>query len=233
MKTVIALAGQPNTGKSTLFNVLTGSRQHVGNWPGKTVEKKTGFFTHKGRILEIIDLPGSYSLSANSPEEKITRDYILEEKPDCIVVTVDGSQMERTLFMLAEVCQLPVPVILAVTMVDIAAGLGEEIITDKLAEMSGVDVVALNVTKGYGLDEFHHAVEHCLAASSENKRQSVSFHPLARELGAELDDLQYPLWSSGKLLEGDSDILNTLSARYPSEKWQKIEQVFKAKVRLH
>ena len=98
----VALLGQPNSGKSTLFNALTGLRQHVGNWPGKTVEKKEGSFTFKGNEYKVADLPGSYSLSANSDEEVITRDYIASGEADVVCILADSSQLERSLFMTAD-----------------------------------------------------------------------------------------------------------------------------------
>ena len=100
----IALLGQPNAGKSTFFNYLTGSNQHVGNWPGKTVEKKTGAFVYKGNLYHITDLPGSYSLSANSPEEIVTRDFIASGQADLVCILADASQLERSMFIVAD-CQ--------------------------------------------------------------------------------------------------------------------------------
>lgn len=120
-KFTIALAGQPNTGKSTVFNRLTGSRQHVGNWPGKTVEQKTGVFDIAGKHYSLVDLPGTYSLTANSLEERISRSYILDERPDLVIAMVDASQLERSLYILAELVMLPAPVIMVLNMMDVAA----------------------------------------------------------------------------------------------------------------
>jgi ferrous iron transport protein B len=118
---VVGLAGQPNVGKSTIFNLLTGLSQHVGNWPGKTVERKEGNYVGEGNHLRIIDLPGTYSLNASSEEERITRDFILREQPDVIVMIADASALERNLYLLAELLVLPVPVVLGLNMMDVAA----------------------------------------------------------------------------------------------------------------
>ncbi len=120
-ETVIALLGQPNSGKSTLFNALTGMRQHVGNWPGKTVEKKEGTFSHNGKDYLVADLPGTYSLSANSDEEMITRDYIASGKADVVCILADSSQLERSLYMLADYAGITLPCFLVLNMSDVAA----------------------------------------------------------------------------------------------------------------
>ena len=108
-KKTIALLGQPNSGKSTLFNGLTGMKQHVGNWPGKTVEQKQGSFSHDGEEYVVMDLPGTYSLSANSDEEIVTRDYISSGKADVVCILADSSQLERSLFMLSDYAGIKVP----------------------------------------------------------------------------------------------------------------------------
>ena len=108
----IALLGQPNSGKSTLFNGLTGSRQHVGNWPGKTVERKDGFFSYNDVTYKIVDLPGTYSLSANSDEEVVTRNYISSGEANLVCILADASQLNRSLFMLADYAGIHVPVVL-------------------------------------------------------------------------------------------------------------------------
>ena len=117
-KLTIALTGNPNSGKSTVFNELTGGRQHVGNWPGKTVEKKEGSFKFKDIDFEVVDLPGTYSLTAYSQEEKIARDFIIEKQPDAVVSIVDAANLERNLYLTLQVLELGVPVILALNMMD-------------------------------------------------------------------------------------------------------------------
>ena len=120
-KYVIALLGQPNSGKSTIFNALTGLRQHVGNWPGKTVEKKEGSFARGGKEYLVADLPGTYSLSANSDEEIITRDYIASGKADVVCILADSSQLERSLYMLSDYAGIDVPCFLVLNLADVAA----------------------------------------------------------------------------------------------------------------
>ena len=121
---VIALLGQPNSGKSTIFNMITGSHQHVGNWPGKTVDQKEGEFHYNGQRMILADLPGSYSLSAGSDEEVITRDYITSGNADLVLVMADASQLKRSLYMLADFAGTPVPAVLVLNMMDVANGQG-------------------------------------------------------------------------------------------------------------
>ena len=128
----IALLGQPNSGKSTIYNNLTGSRQHVGNWAGKTVEKNEGSYTYQGTAYTVTDLPGSYGLSGNSDEEIITTDFIRSGQSDLTVVLVDASQLERSMFMLAEFARLEKPAILVLNMMDVAKGLGKSVNADAL-----------------------------------------------------------------------------------------------------
>ncbi|NWG73301.1 MAG: 50S ribosome-binding GTPase [Rubrivivax sp.] len=117
---LVGLAGQPNVGKSTVFNLLTGLRQHVGNWTGKTVERKEGRGSVEGVPFALVDLPGTYSLTANSPEERIARDFILHERPDVVVMVANAAALERNLYLLAELLVLPVPVVLGLNMMDVA-----------------------------------------------------------------------------------------------------------------
>ena len=139
----IALLGQPNSGKSTLFNGLTGSRQHVGNWPGKTVERKDGSFSHNGITYQIVDLPGTYSLSANSDEEVVTRDYIASGQADLVCILADASQLNRSLFMLADYAGIHVPVVLLLNMMDVATTQGKKINIAKMEKTLGIPVIPM------------------------------------------------------------------------------------------
>jgi ferrous iron transport protein B len=155
MKTdlTIALAGNPNAGKTSLFNALTGARQHVGNWPGKTVEKKEGTFRYQGLTCQVVDLPGTYSLSAYSPEEVITRDYILDEQPDIVINVVDASNLERNLYLTVQLLELGAPLLIALNLIDIAQGRGIQIDRASLSSLLGhVPIVETVGNRGQGLD---------------------------------------------------------------------------------
>ena len=149
----IALAGNPNAGKTTIFNALTGSNQHVGNWPGKTVEQKTGNFQYDDCEIELVDLPGTYSLSAYSPEEVIARDFILNESPDLVVIVVDAANLERNLYLAVQVLEQEVPSIIVLNMIDMAAARGFQIDIDQLSQTLQVPVVTAVARKGRGLKE--------------------------------------------------------------------------------
>ena len=155
----IALAGNPNVGKSTVFNALTGSRQHVGNWPGKTVEKKEGIFKHNNTELSVVDLPGTYSLSAYSLEEQITRDYIVEEQPEVVVDVVDAANIERNLYLTAQILETGIPVIIVLNMKDQADARGLKIDVAQLSEiLGGTPVIPMVASRGQGLDELKQAI---------------------------------------------------------------------------
>ena len=146
MSAGIALLGQPNSGKSTIYNNLTGARQHVGNWAGKTVEKNEGSYTYGGTKFTVTDLPGSYGLSGNSDEEIITTDYIRSGESELTVVLVDASQLERSMFMLAEFARLDKPALLVLNMIDVAKDMGKEIDTAALEKKLGIPVLPFNAT---------------------------------------------------------------------------------------
>jgi len=144
----IALLGQPNSGKSTVFNQLTGARQHVGNWPGKTVEKNDGSFTYNGKKIEIVDLPGSYALSGNSDEEIITEEFIKSGKADLVCILVDASQLERSMYMVSEFASMEKPAILLLNMMDVAKKQNKEVDDKRLSEKLGIPVLPFTAADG-------------------------------------------------------------------------------------
>jgi len=153
----IALAGNPNAGKSTVFNALTGARQHVGNWPGKTVEKKEGTCKRDGYEIQVVDLPGTYSLTAYSLEEVITRDYIIEEKPDVVIDVVDAANLERNLYLAIQILELGVPLVIALNMSDIADARGLRIDVERMSQgLNDTPVVPTVANKGKGIDDLLH-----------------------------------------------------------------------------
>jgi ferrous iron transport protein B len=157
----IALAGNPNAGKTTIFNTLTGLHQHTGNWPGKTVEKKEGEIEHGKLKINIIDLPGTYSLTAYSPEEIIARNYIIEERPDVVINVVDATNLERNLYLTVQLLELDVPVILALNMIDELQRNGAKINVDQLSLLLGnVPVVQTAANHGKGIPDLLNKAVH-------------------------------------------------------------------------
>jgi ferrous iron transport protein B len=155
----LALTGNPNVGKSTVFNALTGSRQHVGNWPGKTVEKKEGIFRHHGLAVNIVDLPGTYSLSSYSIEEQVARDFIVKEKPKAVIDVVDAANLERNLYLTAQILETGIPLIIVLNMVDQARARGLKIDAQKLSDLlGGTPVIPMTARRGQGLEALQQAI---------------------------------------------------------------------------
>jgi len=184
----VALVGNPNTGKTTLFNALAGMRQHVGNYPGVTVETKKGQLRHAGQTVDIVDLPGTYSLAPRSPDEMVAVDLILgqqrgEARPDVVVSIVDASNLERNLYLTTQTLELGVPVVIALNMIDVAERQGMKIDARRLAERLGVPVLATQANKGRGLEQLKKAI---VAAAAEGAvHPGVPFpEPFEREVAA-------------------------------------------------
>lgn len=203
-----ALAGNPNCGKTTLFNNLTGSTAHVGNWPGVTVDKKTGTYKKCPEPVEIIDLPGIYSLSPYTPEEVIARNYILDEKPDCIINIVDATNLERNLYLTTQVMEIDVPVVIALNMMDEVEKLGNKIDEKLLEERLGLPVVKISALKETGLEEL---MKRAYAASlkkraGETVLESSALSHLIGDVKIALkgQGVENPLFHAVKLVENDS-----------------------------
>lgn len=155
----IALAGNPNAGKSTIFNALTGLNQHTGNWPGKTVEKRTGECRYQNLTIDIVDLPGTYSLSAYSPEELIARTFLLEEHPDAVINVVDATNLERNLYLTVQLLEMGIPTVVALNMTDDLHRQGASIDTRKLSQALCAPIVPTIANRGKGIQEvLQHAV---------------------------------------------------------------------------
>ncbi len=226
----VALAGQPNVGKSTIFNLLTGLSQHVGNWPGKTVERKEGVYSHNGTEVHIVDLPGTYSLTANSAEEVIARDFIIRERPEVVVAVVNASSMERNLYLVAELLPLPSPVIVAVNMMDVAHQQGVNVEPKVLEAALGVPVVPMVATKNQGIRELVEAIDSLVqdGAVYEPKRPEIKGDHgevlrEIRELVSPYVPEPYPKeWIAVKLLEGDEEILKMMEQCLPEDVWERV-----------
>lgn len=219
-ETVVALLGQPNSGKSTLFNALTGMRQHVGNWPGKTVEKKEGSFKHNGADYLVADLPGTYSLSANSDEEIITRDYIASGKADVVCILADSSQLERSLYMLADYAGITVPCFLVLNMSDVAKEQGKTIDAAELEKKLGIPVVLFSAPDIKAYDGFYSALERAVKGKTvlnpeelEVKYVELDAYDRIKEL---IPDNIIPgyskVWLATKAVEGDAPVIAKIKA---------------------
>jgi ferrous iron transport protein B len=180
---IIALAGNPNAGKSTIFNALTGARQRVGNWPGKTVEKKEGVFSHNQIEMTVVDLPGTYSLSAYSLEEEIARDFLIEEHPQVVVNVVDASNLERNLYLTVQILETGLPLILVLNMLDIATARNITIDTDRLTQLLGVPVIPMVARNDRGLDALKDSLV-SLVQAYESSSSSPPDQPTATQSSA-------------------------------------------------
>ena len=218
----VALAGNANVGKSVIFNQLTGLHQHVGNWPGKTVERAEGTLSFGGYTIDVLDLPGIYSLSTFSIEELISREYIAVERPDVLVNVVDASVLERNLFFTLQLLELEPRMVVALNQVDIAESKGIHIDAGRMSELLGVPVIPTVATKNIGLQEL--MMEVIEVASGERRRPSAirfgaeverRIEELAEEVG-EVETPYPPRWVAIKLLEGDDEVRRMIHRLKPS-----------------
>jgi ferrous iron transport protein B len=224
---VVALAGTPNVGKSTVFNLLTGLSQHVGNWPGKTVEQKTGVLRHDGLTIQLVDLPGTYSLTANSVEEQIARDYLAKEKPDLVVALLNAASLERNLYFVAELSELCPRLLIALNMMDVAQQEGIKINPGALQSALNIPVIPIVARKNQGVKELLEAIARECKEPSHNRAAihieagSAIEADIAHVEGflTDADTTPYPRhWAAMKLLEGDSQIGKLLNDRLPPDR---------------
>ena len=203
-----ALAGNPNCGKTTLFNALTGSTAHVGNWPGVTVDKRTGTYKKSEEPVEIVDLPGIYSLSPYTPEEVIARNFVLDENPDCIINIVDATNLERNLYLTTQLMEIDVPMVIALNMADVLDERGDTIDVRSLEKRIGFPVVEVSALKGKNVDLL---MQRALEAVKEKRagvtvlKDSLLGSAIANaEIALKLKDVPAPLFHAVKLVEKDA-----------------------------
>ncbi len=216
---VVALAGNPNTGKSTVFNALTGLRQHTGNWPGKTVARAEGGFDYTGKRFKLVDLPGTYSLLSTSPDEEVARNFILFGQPDVTVVVADATRLERNLNLVLQVLEITDRAVLCLNLMDEARRHGVTVDDRQLARDLGVPVIPTAARSGEGLPELLQAIHDMAAAPSVPRPHRMSSEPaalkqplnqLCRQLESAYPGLPNPRWVAMRLLGGDDQIAEAL-----------------------
>ena len=230
---VIALAGNPNAGKTTLFNAITGARQHVGNYPGVTVEKKEGLYELEGQRLKIVDLPGTYSLTAYSVEEVVARDFLVKDRPQVVVNIVDAANLERNLYLTCQFCEMNLPLVVALNMVDVAKDRGIAIDAEQLSALLGVPVVPIVARTGTGVEAL---MREALAMARQGPGPEHPAISYGEDLDSALLSMEaeiaktpalarlYPgRWLGVKVLEGDQRIVDQVKAAAPDPASRLIE----------
>ncbi|HBZ6546260.1 TPA: ferrous iron transport protein B [Clostridium perfringens] len=226
----IALAGNPNCGKTSLFNLLTKSRQHIGNWPGVTVEKKEGTLKFKGESYKVIDLPGTYSLGAYSEDEIVARNYILKDKPDVVINVVDATNLERNLYLTTQLIEMGANVVIALNMIDQAEALNIEIDTNKLSKRLGVPIIKTSSLKNRGIEEL---IETSIHSKKNEKLININYGEdieneiknLSSLLEAYKNKLEFPVnWTALKLLENDEYIKDKVKQLNSPSIFNKLEE---------
>ena len=213
MQINVALAGNPNSGKTTMYNVLTGSAQYVGNWPGVTVEKKEGNYK-KDKNVKIIDLPGIYSLSPYTLEEVVSRNYLLNEKPDVILNMVDASNIERNLYLTTQMLELGIPVVIALNMMDVVRKRGDKIDVEKLKKELGCEIVEVSALRQEGITAL---MDKVVDSARSKKNQEVAFR-FCDDVESAIDKIsktssvsseKNKRWTAIKIFERDEKLLET------------------------
>lgn len=240
---LVALAGQPNCGKSTVFNMLTGARQHVANYPGVTVEKKTGQFKLDSTRVELVDLPGTYSLTSYSLEERVARDFILHDKPAVIIDVVDASNLKRNLYLTLQLMEMEVPMVIDLNMMDVASRRGIRVDFQGLSRYFGVPVVPTTGKKGVGGDEVKAAVAEVAGQPQDANREAftVDYGPMepfiakieALVAGDHRMAAAYPArWTALKLLENDTEARELIEKHHPDSE-SVLDAVASARAEFH
>lgn len=237
---VVALAGNPNVGKSTVFNELTGLNQHTGNWPGKTVENAEGYYEFNGSIVKVVDLPGTYSLLSNSEEEEIARDYICFSKPDIVVVVADATSLERNLNLFIQISEITYKVLLCVNLIDEAKKKNIEIDFNLLEDELNSIVVPASARSGIGIDDLKKAILKELKSNKE-KKHAITYSSYIEESVKKIEniinkaievDKRKNRWLSIRILEGNKNILDSLYYKYDiKEKYIKAIDDIKAGIK--
>jgi ferrous iron transport protein B len=218
MIATIALAGNPNSGKTTLFNELTGARQHVGNYPGVTVEKKQGIYAYRDDRLNIVDLPGTYSLTAYSLEEVVARDFMVNEKPAVVIDIVDASNLERNLYLTLQFLEMGVPVCIALNMIDVAKNRGITVDADKLSRLLNVPVIPTVARSGKGKQRL-------MVTAAEMSRKNDTRMPLQISYG---EDIDRALADMETIIDENRFLTKTYSARWIALKYMENDEQIRA-----
>lgn len=222
---VIALAGNPNTGKSTIFNALTGLRQHTGNWPGKTVTNARGHYIHRGKTFLLVDLPGTYSLLANSPDEQVTRDFICFGKPDVTIIVADATNLERNLNLALQVMEATDNVVLCVNLLDEAERKGIVVNLEILANELGIPVIGTVARSQKGLIKLKDTIDDLVTGAKQTTPLKIKYssdieskiEKLTPVLEKILHGLIDPRWVALRIIEGDDTLINSIE-HYLTEK---------------
>ncbi len=219
-KIKVALAGQPNCGKSTIFNLVSGIEQHIANYPGVTVDKKTGFFTYKENRVEMVDLPGTYSFSSYSLEERVAKDFIIDENPDVIVNVVDASNIKRNLYLTFQLLEIGIPVVVVLNMMDVAKRRGIEIDSKKISQMLNCPVVEASGAKGIGGEDIMTNIVNTFSKKNQYEEFKINYEelePHISNLENKIENThltQNKRWLAIKALEGDTPIIERLEKEF-------------------